>query len=122
MKRVLIVEDDQYLSDFYKELLEQNRFKVFVAAQGKEALKIIRSSQRPDLILLDLGLPGGMSGFDILKQIKEDDFLKQIPVIVFSNYDAEQQTALGLGADDYIVKADLQVEDLVGKVRDILDI
>lgn len=98
---ILIVEDDNYISNMIKELLIQNRYEVNTAYSGTEALLCIEKNAY-DLILLDLMLPG-MSGEEVLKNIRRE---LAVPVIGISAKD-DKDTRLGLlkdGADDYITK------------------
>ena len=62
-------------------------------------------------------LPAGMNGFDLLEQLKRDEKLKTVPVIVFTNLDSERNVAESMGAVDYIVKANTSIDDLVKKVK-----
>lgn len=115
-KSILIVEDDTALQGILKEKLESFNFKVSQATSGQQAVTKIKE-ERFDLILLDIMLPGGMNGFDFLEQIKANPVLKEIPVIVLTNLDTEKKTALDIGAADYIVKANISLDDVVLKIK-----
>ncbi len=99
MKRILIVEDDAEFQEIYKNKLAEEGFEVSNAYVGKQALEMLKG-QKPDVILLDIILPGGMNGFDVLEQIKRNENLKSIPVIVLTNLDGEAKTAMEVGAVD----------------------
>ena len=119
-KRILIIEDDKNLVRLLKDAFE-GRYDVNLAldwAEGKSKL----ASGLPDLIVLDILLPGE-SGFDALRQLKADAATRRIPVIVLSNLGQEQEirTGLTLGAVDYLVKADITIEDVVRKVQRVLN-
>ncbi len=116
MVRVLIVEDDNLLSKVYQEVLSKNGFEVNTATTGPMGLELIKSWS-PNLVLLDVMIPGGMNGFDILEQVKADPSLKAIPIVVISNLDSEKRTALSIGATDYIFKANTSIDEVVEKVR-----
>src|SRR3989338_8089056 len=112
MAKILIVEDDSQLQVIYQKKLSREGHEVFLATTGQEAL-LIATSKKPDIILLDVMLPGGLNGFDILEQIKRDATLKTIPVLILTNLDTEQGTALSIGASDYIIKANTSLDEMV---------
>lgn len=121
-KKVLIVEDDEVLSEMYKEKLKLEGYKVSTANDGKKALGRIKLGA--DLILLDILMPG-LNGFEVLKRIKNDKTISQIPVVVLTNIggeslDKDKNLALSLGATDYMIKALNTPEDVVNKIRIIL--
>ncbi len=123
MSKVLLVEDDQFLSSLLKNRLEKEKFDVTLAHDGTEALTALRAT-KPDIILLDIILPG-KSGFEILEEMKADPQLKDktsIPVIIISNLGQESDVERGkeLGAVDYFVKAKISIDDLVKKVNEHL--
>jgi DNA-binding response OmpR family regulator len=120
MKKILIIEDDPFLSEMYAAKFSQSGFEAEVAADGKEGIAKIKDKQ-PDLILLDIVLPK-MDGFEILKKIKEDPKLKEIPVILLTNLGqkSEVEKGLALGADEYIIKAHFTPTAVVAKVKEIL--
>ncbi len=115
-KRILVVEDDMILQSVYRQKLEESGFEVFTAGNGNMALTLAKE-QNPDLILLDIMLPAGMNGFDVMEQMNQDAKLKDVPVIVLTNLDSERDTAMKIGAVDYVVKANTSIEDLVTKVK-----
>lgn len=118
-KKVLIVEDDEALQKILSERLSEDGTKVKVAGTGQAALNDLKE-EIPDLILLDIMLPGGMNGFDVLEQLKANELYKGIPVIVLTNLDTEQKTALDIGAIDYIVKPNISIDEVVLKIRNQL--
>ena len=99
--RVLVVEDDKRISNFIKTVLEANNYDVIVAQTGAEAYSMV-TSQCPDVVILDLGLPD-MDGMKILQGVRE---WSAMPVIVVSarTHERDKVEALDLGADDYITK------------------
>lgn len=115
-KKILIVEDDMGLQKILREKLEQLGLAVTSADNGQGALNSVKESV-PDLILLDIMLPGGMNGFDVMEQLKKHEVYKSIPVIVLTNLDTEQKTALDIGAIDYIVKPNTSIDDVVLKIK-----
>ena len=99
--RVLVVEDDKRIGNFFRTVLEANHYDVIMAQTGAEAYSMV-TSQCPDVVLLDLGLPD-MDGMRILKSIRE---WSAMPVIVVyaRTHERDKVEALDLGADDYITK------------------
>jgi DNA-binding response OmpR family regulator len=121
MKKILVVEDDRYLSGAYKVKLLKMGFEVQTAGDGEEALTVLKTF-RPDLILLDLVMPV-MDGFATLEQIKKNDELKSIPVLIATNLGQKEDIEKGLkmGAIDYLVKTDTSIDDFVSKIQGILN-
>ena len=113
---ILIVEDEDGISNFISAILNANDFNVIKAKRGKEAISMA-SSHCPDLILLDLGLPD-MDGTEVLKTIRE---WTGLPVIVVSarGYEREKVEALDLGADDYVTKP-FGTSELLARIRNAL--
>ncbi len=120
VKKVLIVEDDEFLRSLNAKRLETEGFKVVVAVDGQNAIDLI-PKEMPNLIFLDLLLPG-IDGFEVLKKIKADEKTKDIPVIVFSNLGQKEdiEKAHNLGAIDFLVKANFTLDDVVLKIKEVL--
>ncbi len=120
MPHVLIVEDDQFLSSAYKLKFEKENLQTTLASDGQEALEKLQQFT-PDLILLDLVMPI-KDGFALLSDLKDSEKFRNIPVIIASNLGQEQevQRGLSMGANDYIVKSNTSLEDIISKVRKIL--
>jgi CheY-like chemotaxis protein len=119
-KRILVVEDDVFLTKIYKAKMEKAGFIVDLAGNGEEALAKV-AAQQPDLILLDLIMPV-MDGFVTLEKLKSNKKTSIIPVIITSNLGQAEdiQRGLGLGATDFIVKSDTALESVIGKMNAIL--
>lgn len=111
--RVLVVEDDKRISNFIKTVLEANNYDVIVAQTGAEAYSMV-TSQCPDVVILDLGLPD-MDGMKILQGVRE---WSSMPVIVVSarTHERDKVGALDLGADDYITKP-FGTSELLARIR-----
>jgi DNA-binding response OmpR family regulator len=116
---ILVVEDDELAGRAYQLKLGQAGYQVEWARNGAEALEMIRKN-RPDLVILDLILPN-INGFQFLEEVKKDEKLKDIRVLVVSNLGQEEdmQKAMSLGASDYMVKVDVRIEDVVEKVDEM---
>lgn len=116
-KSILIIEDDQFLRDLISLKLDKEGYRVLKAIDTQEGLKKAKE-EMPDLILLDLLLPG-MNGFEFLALIKQDQDLVKIPVIILSNLGQEEEIQKGfkLGAIDYLIKAHFTPEEIVEKIQ-----
>lgn len=119
-KKVLIIEDDQFLRDLIVRKLEDEGFNVLQAIEGEEGLRVFRE-KKPDLVLLDLILPG-MDGFEVLKQAKGDKNILDIPILILSNLGQRDDIERGikLGAKDYLIKAHFTPGEIVEKVKEAL--
>ena len=116
MPRVLFVDDELKILQLGRDYLEKAGFTVEVAADGKDALAAIRAG-RPDLIVLDLGLPD-LDGLDLTRQVRKDS---GVPIIMLTARGEETDKLVGLelGADDYMVKP-FSPKELVARVRAVL--
>ena len=119
-KPILIVEDDPELSEVYHTLLVQAGYTVYVAHNGKDALKT-SSEHQPALILLDLRMPV-MDGVEFLEKYKLKEKHPDVKVVVFSNYDMQDEIddAYRLGAERYVLKAWASPKELLQIVEDSL--
>jgi len=121
MKKILLVEDDSFLSKMYVDKLSQgDEFSVIAVESGKEGLASMQK-KKPDLILLDIILPD-INGIQVLKKMKNDDTLKSIPVLMLTNLNEKDyiNEALALGADGYLIKAHFTPNEVIDKIRQIL--
>lgn len=120
-KKILIVEDDDFLLQMYSTKLELEGFKVFEAINGLQGLKVAQK-EKPDLILLDLNLPE-LNGFEVLSQLKRDDSTSGIKVLILTNYSQKEDIdrCLELGADDYLIKAHFVPSEVIAKIKSILE-
>ena len=122
MKTVLIVEDDIYMVRAYVMKLEkEDGVKVESVSNGEEASEFIKKNKPVDLVMLDLMLPK-KSGFDVLKEMKENKLWKGVSVVILSNLGQQEDISRGkeLGADDYIIKADTNINEVIKKIKKYL--
>jgi len=114
---ILLIDDEPHIADVVVYVLEENGFKTFTALSGEAGLKSFRS-RKPDLIVLDLNLPG-ISGLDLFRQIRALD--PAVPVIMLTARSEEVDRVLGLeiGADDYVTKP-FSPRELAARVRAVL--
>ena len=117
MKKILIVEDEQMLSEMYQDVFSREGFTVVSAFTGQEAREVAKT-EKPDFILLDILLPGD-DGVAFLKKKKEDPDIASIPVIAFSNFDDPEirKQAFQLGVQDYLIKTNYTPQELIKKVE-----
>jgi two-component system alkaline phosphatase synthesis response regulator PhoP len=120
LKKALFIEDDDFLRSLVVTKLQKNDFVVATSADGSNALELI-NQEKPDILLLDLMLPG-VSGFEILKQVRESETWKNLKVIIFSNLGEEEDIRRGeeLGADEYLIKSNFTLDELIEKMREII--
>lgn len=114
---IMLVEDDLTLRDMYQIRLEADGFRVILAANGEEALQLLKK-EMPNVIILDIMLPK-LNGLDVLEKIKQDESLKKIPVILLTALIQDQARVKGLmsGADDYLVKSEVMPAEVIQKVK-----
>ncbi len=119
--KIILVEDDLFLAKMYEKKFNQAGFDLKVFASAEPAIKEIKKT-KPDLVLLDILLPGKLNGFAILKSMKEDKETKDILVIMLSNFSGDQEVkkAKEMGADDYIIKIELTPSEVIEKVKKML--
>ena len=120
MKKILVVEDDNYLANAYRVKFTKAGFEVKNAFDGLEAINILQSFT-PDLILLDIVMPK-KDGFSTLQELKANAKWKNIPVILASNLGQKEDRDKGmqLGATDFFIKTDFSLNDLIEKMNGIL--
>lgn len=122
MANLFMAEDDPLMSRMYERAFRLGGHELTMAFDGKEALAALQKIEpKPVLIMLDVMMPN-MNGFDVLRQIKQDEKLKNIPVIMLTNLagDADAEKALGLGAVLYLVKSQYDPKEIVNKVGEII--
>ena len=121
MKKILFIEDESALQKTFSDVLEKEGYKVISALDGESGLRLAKS-ERPDLILLDLILPK-KDGFEVLKELKKEEATKEIPVIVLTNLEEIEsvEKALELGATTYLVKAQYTLEEVIKKVKEVIE-
>lgn len=122
MAKVLLVEDDQILAKLYQAKFQKEGIDIQLASDGQEGLEKFKSFN-PDLIILDLIMPR-VDGFTFLEKAKEDPSLssKKVPILVLSNLGQESdiKRAQELGANDFFVKADISLSQMIDKVKKYL--
>jgi len=120
-KRILLVEDDNFLSELLLKKLADNKAIVNRASDGEEAIKILKASSKFDLIFMDLMLPK-IGGFEVMEAINADPKIKGTPIIILSNLGQKNDVERGvsLGAKKFLVKAILSLDEIVDAASEII--
>ncbi len=115
--KILIAEDDHSLRKLLMILFEQSDYEFITAKDGEETLQLLKIT-KVDLVLLDILMPN-LSGFDVLKEMKNDPALNQVKVVFFSVLTSQEDInkGLALGADAYILKRDTALPDLIEELK-----
>jgi len=114
---IVVVEDDQHIADLVELYLRQEGYRVVQAATGERGIEAV-VAQRPRMVILDVGLPGGMDGLEVCRRLRTTT---DVPILMLTARDGEIDRVLGLelGADDYVTKP-FAPRELVARVRAIL--
>lgn len=121
MKKILIIEDDTFLQGLEAGKLTKSGFEVKTATTAEAGLKIL-DEETMDFLLLDLMLPGDKDGFAVLEEVRGKKDYKKTPIIIFSNLgeEVEIKKAKDLGANDFMIKSNFTLEELVEKINELL--
>jgi len=117
---ILVVDDEPHIVEIVRDYLKQAGYRVVTAGDGQTALTLARH-ERPDLVVLDLMLPGGLDGLDVCRRLRQDPGLADVPIIMLTARVEETDRLIGLelGADDYVTKP-FSPRELVARVRAVL--
>ena len=117
---ILVVDDEPHIVEVVRDYLKQAGYRVLTASDGQTALTLARH-ERPDLIVLDLMLPGGADGLDVCRGVRRDPVLADVPIIMLTarTEEADRVIGLELGADDYVTKP-FSPREVVARVRAVL--
>jgi len=118
-KTIIFIDRDEFFRKLYKNKFEKKGMEV-IQDKGRESLEKIKEN-KPDLVITDVIL-NGTDGFSIIEDMKEDEELSNIPVIVFTSLSQEtdKKNAEELGVDAYFVKQDVQISEMMNKVTELL--
>lgn len=121
MKKILLIEDDQHLATLIRIKLEKEGYNVLAIPDGMNALAVL-NKENPDMLLLDFELPF-KNGVQILEEIRKNDETKLLPVIIISNSGSpiEVLRFQKLGVKDYLIKAELNLDELVKIIRTYIE-
>jgi CheY-like chemotaxis protein len=118
MQKILIAEDDPFLLKVYQAKMEKTGFEYQIAKNGEEVFTILETGFVPDLMLLDIMMPK-KDGFTTLKELKDSEKYKHIPVIITSNLGQaeDKEKAKKLGAIDYLLKSDVGIQQIIERIK-----
>ena len=121
-RKILLVEDDSFLSDIYQVKMTNEGFEVAAAMNGVEAIESLEKGLYPDLILLDIIMPY-MDGMEVLRKVKSSEDWKNIPVILLTNLSDKSQIeeCMSLGASDYLVKSHYTPSMVMERIYSLLN-
>jgi DNA-binding response OmpR family regulator len=121
MKKILIVEDDQYIRELLTQSLSSEGYDVLQAGSGEEGIESVYLNI-PDLIILDLLLPK-IDGFEVLRILKDKPGTKHIPVVILSNLGQQEDIERGmeLGASEYLVKPQFSLNQINERIKSAFD-
>jgi DNA-binding response OmpR family regulator len=119
-KKILLVEDDPFLSSLLKNRFTKEGLDVQLEKNGNDAVKALKAGGF-DLVLLDLILPG-KTGFEVMEEINKEPEVKKTPILIMSNLgqDSDREKGKELGAVGYIVKSQTSIENLIAKAKEFL--
>lgn len=120
MKKVLLIEDDPFIRDITSIKLTEHSYSVVIAHNGESVIDQMKNDT-PDVVILDLDLPD-ISGLEVMKLIKADVKLKEIPIIIFSNNDnpSVKEKAEELGIAGFFIKAATSFDDLLAYINKVV--
>jgi len=120
-KNILIIEDDDFFRELIKKKLLSKDFDVLEAVDGEKGIEAMKE-KKPDLVLLDLLLPN-IDGFEVLLKVKADSSVSSIPIIILSNLGQQEdiERGLKLGAVDYLIKSQFDIDQIMEKIKNVLD-
>nr|KKS47509.1 MAG: Two-component response regulator [Candidatus Giovannonibacteria bacterium GW2011_GWF2_42_19] len=121
-KKILIVDDDEFLLEMYALKFKDSGFDVDSAKGGEETLAKLREGARPDIMLLDVVMPV-MDGFEVLRIAKKENLIPKTIVVILTNLGQKEDVDKGmaLGADDYIVKAHFTPSEVVRRAVGLIE-
>lgn len=121
MAKILIIEDDRFLLNIYTTTFKKENFEVRTATGGEQGFEIMKN-EHPDIVLLDIMLPGDMDGLKILEEAKKAKETATIPIMILSNLEDDKTISEGLklGANGYFIKSQSEPGDVVRNVQTLL--
>ncbi|MFH0755589.1 MAG: response regulator [bacterium] len=121
-KKILLVEDDDFLSELLSKKLIESQADIIRVADGEEAINVLKSNPKFDLILLDIMLPK-VGGFEVMETINVDEKIKGTPIIILSNLGQKNDVEKGisLGAKKFLVKAILSLDEIVSSAYEVIN-
>ena len=123
MKKILLVDDDDFLRGVYENKFKEEGFEVVTAKDGQEAWEKIEVGLIPDIVFTGIRMPR-LTGFDLAKKLAEKPDLAEIPVAIFShlNKAEDRETAKSLGIDEFFAQGIVPINEIVRRIRDIIGV
>lgn len=123
LKKILIVDDDEFLLGIYAKNFRDEGFEVFTAHDGEEAWNIIKSDNIPDVVFTGIIMPK-MTGFELIAKMQADETLAKIPVAINSHQDRpeDQKLAKSMNVDDFIVQGNTTPAEVVVRIKLLIGI
>lgn len=120
MSKILLAEDDPFLTDIYKTKFKEAGLDLKIVSDGSEVLEKTKE-EKPDLVLLDIVLPQ-MDGWEIIKSLRSDTSLKGLKIVFLSNLGQKEEVEKGmkLGADGYLIKSNFTPSEVVNEIKKYL--
>lgn len=120
MTHILIIEDDDFFRELVRKKLQSENFTISEAIDGEKGIAAVKE-KKPDLVLLDLLLPN-VDGFEVLSQVRADSSFAKMPIIILSNLGQQEdiERALKLGANDFLIKSQFDIVQVIEKIRGLL--
>ncbi|MEA2007122.1 MAG: response regulator [Patescibacteria group bacterium] len=115
-KKIVIAEDDRFISEMYATKLSAEGFEVEVVNNGKEAVEIVEKI-KPDVVLLDIMMPK-LDGIEVLKRIRGNKDLKDVSVIVLTNANEKDHVFKSMGVSGYLIKSSFTPDEVVEKIKE----
>jgi CheY-like chemotaxis protein len=120
MKKILIIEDDQFFIQTLSQMFDPKDFQIISASDGEEGISKIKS-ELPDLVLLDFIMPK-VNGDEVLEQVKSDSMIKDIPIIVLTGLAVDKADLIDKGAEKCYIKVDLDPVQFVEEIKQRLHV
>ena len=120
-KKIFIIDDDEFLLDMYAVKFRESGFDIEVANSGAGALEKIKNGLVPDIVLLDIVMPG-MDGFEFLKRVRAENLIPRAITVVLTNLGQKEDVERGMayGIKDYVIKAHHTPSEVVAKIKEII--
>jgi two-component system, OmpR family, alkaline phosphatase synthesis response regulator PhoP len=121
-KKILIIDDEEAIQRAIADALQNHGFSTIISNNGIEGLQIALK-ERPSLILLDILMPG-MDGMNMMQNLRQDDWGKTVPVIILTNVNPNSSSVINSVLQNepayYLVKSDVRLENIIGKIKEVL--
>ncbi len=120
-KKIVLIEDDKFFKDLLVKKLSEAGFAVASAGDGETGVKLVES-EKPDLLLSDILLPGSVDGFESARRIRAMDAFKSLPIVFLSNLGSKDDIDKGkaIGISSFLIKATVTLDEVIAEVKKVL--